>query len=122
MEYTTLSDAEKLMIAQESLRARESEHFQLSLVPGTPGGQQRMNVLEKETDDLRKVIKKLEDGGAEIPVVEPPKGEEEPKAATKEKAEEPKQKLTSNGKPAGEEDKPKTAPRRRKPAAKKKEE
>lgn len=122
MEYTTLTEVEKLAIARDALRARESEYYSLSLSPSQPGAAQRMEQLEVDAKRYRTEIDRLvSEVGDVVPdrVPEPEHAEDVPKAQ-KDKPEAPKQALkTKPDEPA----KPKTTTRRtRKPAAKKKDE
>lgn len=124
MEYTTLTEVEKLAIARDALRARESEYYSLSLSPGQPGAAQRMAQLDEDAARYRAEIDRLVgEVGDVVPEVVP----DTPKTPDPQ-GENPKgtQELTGDGKPLDEPEptaapKPKTT-RRRKPAAKKKDE
>lgn len=59
MQYTTLSTADRLLLARDALRGRESDHFRLSLLDESSRGD-RLEVLAAEIDTIRKEVSALE--------------------------------------------------------------
>ena len=63
MEYTSISTAEQLLLARDLLRAKESDHFRLSIV-SEPNTTARIQELEGQIEELRSKISELE---SEVP-------------------------------------------------------
>lgn len=59
MDYTTLSEADQLLIARDTLRAKESDHFRLTIAPDA-GSAGRLDDLATQIEDLKKVVADLE--------------------------------------------------------------
>lgn len=59
MDYTTLSVADQLLLARDLLRAKESDHYRLSLVD-EPNVSARTEQLETQIKELRKKVEDLE--------------------------------------------------------------
>lgn len=62
VEYTTLSAEDRLVLARDALRGRESDHFRLSLTDESvePTRNPRLSQLGNEIQRIRKVVEKLE--------------------------------------------------------------
>ncbi len=61
MEYSTLSAADKLSIARDALRGRESDHFRLSLMDTVSGSSpERLKEIESEIESMQKETASLE--------------------------------------------------------------
>lgn len=59
MQYTTLTEADKLQLARDTLRARESDHFRISLLD-EPNKETRLADYETEIDNLRTTVDELQ--------------------------------------------------------------
>lgn len=62
IKYTTLSEADRVVLARDALRARESDHFRLTLVDQKvePSAEARLEQLAAEIERLRGVVSALE--------------------------------------------------------------
>ena len=75
MDYETLSAADQLLLARDLLRAKESDHFRLSLV-NEPNTENRISELEGQIKELKEKVSTLEaeeapDDAAEKPKAKP---------------------------------------------------
>lgn len=61
MEYTTLTDADRLVIARDDLRTAEADHYRLSLRPTEVNADKRLDELESEAKSIRVLVKELEE-------------------------------------------------------------
>lgn len=59
MEYKTLSAADRLLLARDMLRGRESDHFRISLT-NEPNKEARLESYEVEIEELRHTVERLE--------------------------------------------------------------
>lgn len=57
--YTTLTDADKLLIARDTLRGRETDRFRVSLL-NEPGKESRLAQYDEEIAALRETVADLE--------------------------------------------------------------
>jgi cell division protein FtsB len=66
MDYETLSDADQLLLARDLLRAKESDHFRLSLVK-EPNTAARLEELVVQIEELKGKVAELESDSAPKP-------------------------------------------------------
>ena len=59
MDYSTLSAADRLLIARDALRGFESDHYRLTAFP-QPGSEERAKQLEELIARARKEVEALE--------------------------------------------------------------
>lgn len=57
--YTTLSPADLLLVARDTLRGRETDHFRVSLL-NEPGKENRLAAMSDEIENLKQVVADLE--------------------------------------------------------------
>lgn len=65
MDYTTLSEGDKLSLARDALRGLESDHFRTQVLVAQPNQAARLNQLELQIAGVREQIKVLEKAAAE---------------------------------------------------------
>jgi hypothetical protein len=70
MDYETLSDHDKLLLARDALRGRESDHFRISLL-NEPNRDFRLGQLEAEIENIKTQVAQLEAQESDIPVTDP---------------------------------------------------
>lgn len=59
MEYTTLTAADRLLLARDTLRGRESDHYRVSIL-NEPNKEDRLARLETEIENVREEVASLE--------------------------------------------------------------
>ncbi len=59
MDYTELSEADRLLLARDRLRGLESDHYRQSIAP-EPGADERLKRLEEHVKQVREEVKRLE--------------------------------------------------------------
>lgn len=64
MDYTTLSEGDKLSIAQSALRGLESDHFRAQMLHTQANQQAHLEQLEIQIDKARASVEKLEKSAA----------------------------------------------------------
>lgn len=57
-EFTYLTDEDRLLLAKDALRGKESDYYRLSLLPEDSGG--RLPIIEIQIERLREEVKALE--------------------------------------------------------------
>ena len=69
MDYATLTSSDQLALARDTLRAKESDHFRLSLVD-QPNLGNNIELLEEQIEALKKTVAELE-SSEEAPKTKP---------------------------------------------------
>lgn len=74
--YTTLTDADKLLIAKDTLRGKESDRYRISIL-NEPNKDQRLAEFDTDIESLLAEVTRLEAATAPVDE-EPPLDEDEP--------------------------------------------
>lgn len=59
MDYETLGVEDKLLLARDMLRGRESDHYRISLTH-EPGKEARLKTYEEEIEDIKDQVARLQ--------------------------------------------------------------